>query len=407
MPNWKKLIVSGSDAHFSSITASNGAIISGSLVVSGSSTFSAIDTLILTGSATITGSSTLIGNQTITGSLLITGSIAYPEYIDLETTPATSISSTVEGRLIWDNGARTFTVGAGNDVAMEIGQSEWAYVVNAEATSLAKGEIVYISGSQGNTIAVKRARDSGDDLSAGTLGMVGETIASGAEGLILVNGLMKKLNTVGLTAGSLLYLGSTAGTYTQTKPTPPSHSVRVGYVVRVDATQGEIYIKVDNGYEIGELHDILDLTTTSSYGDLLVKSGSVWKNQKQLTGSYGLTGSFEATSFTGSLQGTSSNAVSASFATTASFASTAAYLTPLKSGVVAAGAFNLVGGVYVSNVAFGTTYGNANYSVSITGEDARAFTVANKLQGGFQINTNSNVALVGDVYWMTIPYNNP
>jgi hypothetical protein len=69
---------------------------------------------------------------------------------------------------------------------------------------------------------------------------------------------------------------------------------------------GIIHVDVDNGYEIGELHDVVDNTTSTTYGSLLVKSGSVWKDGYQLTGSYGLTGSLNATSFTGSLFGTSS-----------------------------------------------------------------------------------------------------
>lgn len=287
MSNWKKLIVSGSDAHLSSVTASNGSVISGSLTMS--------------------------------------GSIVNITNADFNTNPPTSVIASVDGRLSWDNGARTLVIGAGNNVDYHVAQQEFAYVVNAEATTLTKGEIVYVSGSQGNTIAVKRADNSGDPLSAGTLGLVAESIASGAEGLVLVNGLMRKLDTSTLTAGKLLFLGSTPGTYTETVPTAPSHSVRIGYVAKVDATQGEIYVKIDNGYEIGELHDVIDTTTTSSYGDLLVKSGSVWKNSKQLSGSYGLTGSLQATSFTGSLQGTATtasyvlNAVSSSFATTASY----------------------------------------------------------------------------------------
>ena len=91
--------------------------------------------------------------------------------------------------------------------------------------------------------------------------------------------------------------------------------MRLGQVVRSSpSNNGSIYVRVDNGYELGELHDVLDTSTSSSYGDLLVKSGSVWTNSRQLTGSYELTGSLTATSFTGSLFGT------ASFATTASYA---------------------------------------------------------------------------------------
>jgi hypothetical protein len=80
-----------------------------------------------------------------------------------------------------------------------------------------------------------------------------------------------------------------------------------------------------NGYELGELHDVIDSTTTSSYGDLLVKSGSAWHNSRQLTGSYAITGSLQATSFTGSLQGTASYSLSASFATSASIATSASF----------------------------------------------------------------------------------
>lgn len=366
MANWKKLIVSASNAHLSSVTASNGSIVSGSLVV--------------------TGSSQLIGDQIVTGSIYITGSvasIAYPQYIDLNTNPTQSLNSSVIGRLSWDNARRDLLIGVNGAENLEIGlgQSEWAYVYNAEATSLTKGEIVYVSGSQGNTISVKRAGNQGDPSSAGTLGMVGETIAAGAEGLVLVNGLMTKLNTVGLTAGASLYLSSTPGTYTETKPTPPSHSVRIGYVVRVHATVGEIYIKVDNGYELGELHDLVDTTTTSSYGDLLIKSGSVWKNSKQLTGSYGVTGSID---INGTLQLNNAQIYSN------------------KAGTVIPGAF--AGLPLRYTVSFTTGFSNNNYAVTVTGADLRSWTVENKALGGFVINSNSNVPLAGDVYWIAVPH---
>jgi hypothetical protein len=55
MPNWKKVIVSGSNASLNSITASNGAVI--------------------TGSVNITGSLNLIGNQITSGSTTITSSL--------------------------------------------------------------------------------------------------------------------------------------------------------------------------------------------------------------------------------------------------------------------------------------------------------------------------------------------
>ena len=85
MPNWKKVIVSGSNASFNSITASNGAVITGSLLVSGSTTQTGNNSLTgntsLTGSVNISGSTIIFGttnfsnsSTTITGSLLVSGS---------------------------------------------------------------------------------------------------------------------------------------------------------------------------------------------------------------------------------------------------------------------------------------------------------------------------------------------
>jgi hypothetical protein len=72
MPNWKKVITSGSDASLNSLIAINGVTITGSLRVSGSTT--QIGNQIITGSLFTTGSNTLIGSTTLTGSLDISGS---------------------------------------------------------------------------------------------------------------------------------------------------------------------------------------------------------------------------------------------------------------------------------------------------------------------------------------------
>jgi hypothetical protein len=284
LSNWKKLVASGSHAHLQSVTASNGSIVSGSLIMSGS-----------------------INN------------------VDNLNFYTTSSAAGAVGRFVWNDGDGTLDLGLkGGNVTLQLGQEQVARVYNAEATTLNDGEIVYISGSQGNRISVKRAGNSAEAGSRNTIGMITETILAGTEGFVTTNGVVNGLNTIGLTAGATLYL-STNGGYTQTKPVAPAHTVIVGFVQRVHASVGSIFVKIDNGYELDELHNVIDTSTTSSYGDLLVRSGSLWTNSKQLTGSYGITGSLQATSFTGSLQGTATtasyvlNSVSSSFATTASY----------------------------------------------------------------------------------------
>jgi hypothetical protein len=70
-------------------------------------------------------------------------------------------------------------------------------------------------------------------------------------------------------AGNTVYLSpTTAGAYTTTKPSAPDHVVILGFVQRVSATVGSFYVKVDNGYEIDELHNVSALSPSS--GNLLI-----------------------------------------------------------------------------------------------------------------------------------------
>lgn len=277
----------------------------------------------ISSSLKVTGSIALAGNQQITGSILFASSstdhyISGVDYILFDTADHTP---TITGQLGWDTGNGTLDLGlsgsAGAIPTFNIGQQQLARVYNAQGSPITKGQVVYVSGSQGNRIAVKLAAATGDDLSAGTLGFVYDTIPTGGEGYIITQGPLYKINTSAYTTGASIYLSSSAGQYTQTRPVAPIHEVRLGYIERVDNSVGSIYVKVDNGYEIDELHDVYVVSPTS--GDLLVRSASLWINSKQLTGSYNLTGSLTATSFTGSLFGTSSWAHSSSQALTASY----------------------------------------------------------------------------------------
>ena len=183
------------------------------------------------------------------------------------------------GRLTWNDGDGTLDLGLkGGNVTLQIGQEEVVRVWNASATTLNEGEVVRIVGSQGNRVSVDRAQANSEATSANTLGMVTEAIASGAEGFITVSGLVNKLDTSALSAGAIYLSPTVAGGYTQTRPSAPNHTVIVGFVSRISATVGSIYIKVDNGYEIDELHNVL-ITSVANNDFLRYDSASgYWKN---------------------------------------------------------------------------------------------------------------------------------
>jgi len=231
------------------------------------------------------------------------------------------------GRLVWNEADGTLDLGLkGNNVTLQIGQKQVTRVVNKTGINLTEAgyQVVRITGAQGNRLKVGLALADSDANSTDTIGLVTENIPVNEEGFITTSGLVQGIDTRGTLQGEtwndgdVLYLSPiTSGSLTNIKPQAPQHTVIMGFVVRAQQNQGSIYVKVDNGYELDELHNVRINTGSLSYGDLLMRSSSVWVNTKQLSGSYAITGSLEASSFTGSLLGTSSwatNALTASFA---------------------------------------------------------------------------------------------
>ena len=76
----------------------------------------------------------------------------------------------------------------------------------------------------------------------------------------------------------------------------------------------------------------------------------------------------------------------------------------LKSGTVLPTSFS--GSPLKATVTFATAFENANYSILITGIDARSFTYEVKATTGFTINSNAALALTSNVDWLAIPYIN-
>lgn len=163
------------------------------------------------------------------------------------------------------------------------------YARNAEATSLAVGEVVYLFGAAGDRASVKRASNSSETTSSKTVGVVEVGGASGTDVTIVTNGYVSGINLGAYTAGDVLWLGSTPGTFTTTKPTAPNHLVFIGVVARANSGNGILYVKCQNGYELDELHNV-DASSPSS-GDFLKYNGTVWVNEAidlgtDTTGSY-------------------------------------------------------------------------------------------------------------------------
>jgi hypothetical protein len=166
------------------------------------------------------------------------------------------------------------------------------YCKNSTGTQINKGTVVRIVGAVGDNPLIGIADPTTEHNSANTLGIATQDIPNDDFGLVITEGVLVGVNTNGMTAGALLYLGAN-GTFTTTPSVAPNHGVRLGEVLRVQQNNGSIYVRIDNGIELNEAHDVI--YTGITHGDLLVRSGSVWKNGKELEGNYSVTGSLTIT----------------------------------------------------------------------------------------------------------------
>lgn len=154
-------------------------------------------------------------------------------------------------------------------------------VRNSTGSTLTKGQVVYLSGATGNRPNAVLADADTEATSSKTIGLVQANILNNADGYVVVQGTMHDLDTSAFTAGDTLWLSSTAGgMVANTPPAEPAHSVFIGYVARAHPTQGRVVLKIQNGFELNELHGVL--ISSESNNDILQyeTSSGLWKNKQ-------------------------------------------------------------------------------------------------------------------------------
>jgi hypothetical protein len=152
-------------------------------------------------------------------------------------------------------------------------------VYNETGSTLTKGTVVYINGGHGNLPTITKAQANSDANSAQTYGIVQSNISDQDNGYVVVSGRLIDIDTQVYSAGTQLYLSpTTAGAWTSTKPSAPSHLVYVGIVVRSHPTQGVVEVKIQNGYELDEIHDV-SITSVADNNILQYNSSNkLWEN---------------------------------------------------------------------------------------------------------------------------------
>ena len=161
----------------------------------------------------------------------------------------------------------------------------YSYVTNDDSVTITKGMPVYAFSGTGDRMTVKRAYNTSDATSAKTVGVVASTsIAANQKGFIIIQGLLNGLSilpTSTYSDGDTLYLGATAGTFTKVKPYAPNHLVYVATVTTAsNGSAGRMYVRVQNGYELDEIHDVDLISTPPANNDVLTYitgTNNLWK----------------------------------------------------------------------------------------------------------------------------------
>ena len=205
--------------------------------------------------------------------------------IDTTATPTNAI-----GKLIWNDNLGTAEIGLkGGSINAKLAQDLYARVVNKTGANLfySQSKVVKVSTAQGQRLAVNLAQANNDLNSADTIGIVAENIDNNQEGFVITVGQLTGLNTTGSLQGEtwadgdVLYLSpTTAGAITKVKPDGSTgHIVVLGYVEYAHQNNGKIYVKIMNGWELDELHNVY-ISSLSNNQVLTYESATqLWKNK--------------------------------------------------------------------------------------------------------------------------------
>jgi hypothetical protein len=156
---------------------------------------------------------------------------------------------------------------------------------NTTGTLIPKGSVVRVPspGSSGETLLIALADASEESTAANTLGFTESDIDHNSNGFVLTEGELSGINTDHLVEGGLIFLSETTGQTTSVRPVPPAHGVILGWCKKKGpGTSGAIYVKVDNGQELNELHDVLITGSPPAVGaprpTLVLSSDGLWRN---------------------------------------------------------------------------------------------------------------------------------
>ena len=157
-----------------------------------------------------------------------------------------------KARLSWHQTEQTAEIGMEYGVTQQIGLEYYARVENATGATIPNGSVVGFSGvGPGNVLSVAPYLADGATPTLYVLGVMTHDLPNAGEvGYSTVYGHVSGIDTTGTpvgetwSVGDILYVSpSTAGAFTNVKPTAPDNVIPVAAVLAVSATDGQIFVR--------------------------------------------------------------------------------------------------------------------------------------------------------------------
>jgi hypothetical protein len=206
----------------------------------------------LAGTLAVANGGTGVTTSTGSGNVVLSTSpsLTTPTQVTYENWTPISAPTYAEGRFWYDSTIKALTYN--NDISgnsLHIGQETQLKVRNGTGSTIAKGAPVYITSTSSGQTFPNVALAQANTLTTGNaIGLTNEAIASGADGYVVINGLLNGLNTGTFTVGDILYVSPySAGQLMNTFP-PTGYPVQIGVVSFVNSSTGSIYINQSNAF---------------------------------------------------------------------------------------------------------------------------------------------------------------
>lgn len=158
--------------------------------------------------------------------------------------------------------------------------SQVKHIVKA-GEAINKGQAVYVSSADGTNMIVSKASNASESTSSRTMGLMAGNVTLNQFDFVITEGLLAGLNTSSATIGDPVYLGTNGNLIfgVANKPVAPAHMVGIGVVTRVQQNNGEIFVKVANGFELEELHNVWIRSLGNASLLQYNSSNQLWENK--------------------------------------------------------------------------------------------------------------------------------